>query len=71
VTKADEKRNAILAALKTKSPQTPGELAKVLKLKLPTLAYQMKPLLKRRAVIASGSTASRQFSLPGRAKEAP
>jgi DNA-binding MarR family transcriptional regulator len=65
------KRDAILAALKTKSPQTPAELARVLKLKPATLTYQMKPLLKRRAVVATGHTGNRSFSLPGRAKEAP
>jgi DNA-binding Lrp family transcriptional regulator len=68
------KGEAILTALRAKSPQSPGALAKALKLgSVSTLAYQMKPLLKSGAVIATGVTASRQFSLPPRsaAKEAP
>ena len=66
---------AILAALRGKSPQAPGELAKALKLaSTGTLSYQIKPLLKRGAVVATGTTTTRQFSLPPRskaAKEAP
>jgi DNA-binding Lrp family transcriptional regulator len=65
---------AIVAALRTKSPQRPGELAKMLKLARPALTYNIKPLLKSGAVIATGATMNRQFSLPPRsraAKEAP
>jgi hypothetical protein len=65
---------AILAALRAKSPQRPSELAKVLKLERPALTFQIKPLLKSGAVLATGATMNRQFSLPPRsraAKEAP
>jgi len=65
---------AILAALHMKSPQTPGELAKRIKVARPALTYNMKPLLKSGAVLATGATMNRQFSLPPRsraAKEAP
>jgi DNA-binding transcriptional ArsR family regulator len=56
-----------------KSPQSPGELAKTLKMPRPRLTHQLKPLLKSGAVIATGSTTTRQLSLPARsrAKEAP
>lgn len=60
----------ILAALRAKSPQTPGELAKRLKLRRPALTYQIKPLVKSGAVVATGATANRQFSLPGRGRAA-
>ena len=65
---------AILAALRAKSPQSPSELAKRVKLSRPALTYQVKPLLKSGTVIATGATVNRQFSLPPRskaAKEAP
>lgn len=69
------KVEAILSALRAKSPQTPSELAKRLKLTRPTLTYQIKPLLKSGAVVTSGGgPRNRQFSLPPRskaAKEAP
>lgn len=64
----------ILTALRAKSPRSPGDLAKALKVSTATLRYQIKPLLKSGAVVATGITHSRQFSLPGRstaAKEAP
>jgi len=65
---------AIVTALRTKSPQSPAELAKALKLSRATLTYQIKPLIKSGAVVATGATMNRQFSLPPRskaAKEAP
>ncbi len=65
---------AILSALRAKSPQAPAALAKVLKLARPALTKQIKPLLESGAVVASGATMNRQFSLPPRgraAKEAP
>ena len=68
------KGDAILTALREKGPLSPGALAKVLKLaSTSTLAYQIKPLVKSGAVIATGKTLDRQFSLPprSRAKEAP
>ena len=68
------KDDAILDALREKSPQSPGELAKRLKLARPALTYQIKPLIKSGAVVATGHTGNRQFSLPSRsraAKEAP
>jgi len=63
----------IIAALRVKSPQSPADLAKVLKLARPTLTRQIKALLKSGAVVATGGgPRNRQFSLPGRrAKEAP
>jgi len=64
--------NAILEALRVTSPQSPGELAKALKIPRPRLTYQLKPLISSGAVIATGVTGNRQLSLPGRrAKEAP
>jgi DNA-binding MarR family transcriptional regulator len=63
-----------VTALRTKSPQSPAELAKALKLARATLTYQIKPLIKSGAVVATGATMNRQFSLPPRskaAKEAP
>ena len=68
------KGEAIVAALQAKSPLSPGELAKRVKLSRPALTYQVKPLLKNGTVIATGATLNRQFSLPPRsraAKEAP
>ena len=69
------KGEAILAALRAKSPQFPRELAKALKLDRPVLTYQIKALLKSGAVVATGrGSRDRQFSLPGRsrpAKEVP
>ncbi len=62
---------AILAALRRKSPQQPSELAVALKWSRPTLTRQIKPLLKRGAIVATGATGNRQFSLPRPAKEAP
>ena len=65
---------AILAALRAKSPQSPSELAKTLKLhSASSLNYQVKPLLQSGAVIATGATANRQLALPRSraAKEAP
>jgi len=64
----------ILAALKAKSPQAPAALAKALKMRRHALTYQLKPLITSGAVVATGTTRSRQFSLPPRskaAKEAP
>jgi predicted transcriptional regulator len=69
------KREAILTALREKSPQSPRTLAKVLKLaSTSALNYQIKPLMKSGAVLATGKTLDRQFSLPPRsraAKEVP
>jgi DNA-binding Lrp family transcriptional regulator len=65
---------AIVAALQAKGPLSPGDLAKRLKLARPELTRQVKPLIKSGAVIATGATLNRQFSLPPRtraAKEAP
>jgi len=71
VTKGD----AILEALRVKSPQAPGELARALKIPRPRLTYQLKPLITSGAVVVTGNgTRDRQFSLPPRsraAKEAP
>jgi DNA-binding Lrp family transcriptional regulator len=64
----------VLAALRMKSPQRPAELAKALKIARPLLTYRLKPLIKSGAVVATGATMNRQFSLPPRsraAKEAP
>jgi hypothetical protein len=44
----------------------PGELAHKLNIALVTLRAWMKPLIKSKAVIATGTTMSRRFSLPGR-----
>jgi len=60
---------AILEALRAKSPQTPGDLAKVLKVPRPRLTRQLKSLLKSGAVVATGATVNRQVSL-GRARAA-
>jgi DNA-binding Lrp family transcriptional regulator len=52
----------------------PRDLAKKLKLKRPALTYQLRPLIKSGAVIATGATMNRQLRLPPRskaAKEAP
>jgi DNA-binding Lrp family transcriptional regulator len=65
---------AIIAALQVKSPLSPRELAKRVKLERPLLKYHVKLLLKSGRVIATGATMNRQFSLPprsGAAKEAP
>jgi hypothetical protein len=65
------KVDAILTALRVKSPQAPADLAKVLKLRsVSTLAYQMKPLLNSGAVLATGVTADRRYSLAPRSKAA-
>lgn len=64
---------AIVAALRAKSPQSPDELAKRVKLRRPTLTYHMKRLIAGGAVVAAGATVNRQYSLPprsGAAKEA-
>ena len=68
------KGDAILTVLREKGPLSPGALAKALSLKsTSTLAYQIKPLLKSGVVLVTGTTHTRQFSLPPRlrAKEAP
>jgi len=66
------KSDAILSALRAKSPQSPRALAKTLKLaSTSALHYQLKPLIKSGAVVVSGTTNDRQVSLPGRAKEVP
>lgn len=64
---------AILAALRRKSPQSPGELAGSLKLSLFTLRRRLKPLVHNGAVTVSGTTGSRRVSLASGkpAKEAP
>ena len=64
----------IIAALRGHGPLGPADLAKRVKLARPALTYHMKRLIKAGAVIATGATLNRQFSLPGRssaAKEAP
>lgn len=64
----------ILAALRAKSPQSPAALATALKMPRPALTRQLKPLIKRGAVVATGATMNRQFRLPPRspaAKEVP
>jgi hypothetical protein len=57
-------------------PMSPRDLAKALKMTRPALTFQMKALITSGAVVATGSTMNRQFSLPparGKrpAKEAP
>lgn len=71
--KTAQHQDAILAALRAKSPQRPGDLAKVLRMTRPMLTKLLKPLIKRGAVLATGATMNRQVALPrGRAaKEAP
>jgi hypothetical protein len=44
----------------------PGELARKLNIQTVTLRAWIKPLIKSKAVIATGTTMSRRFSLPGR-----
>lgn len=64
----------ILAALRGNGPMAPSDLAKRVKLTRPALTYHVRALLTSGAVIASGATLNRQFSLPPRsraAKEAP
>ena len=65
---------AIVAALRAKSPQNPSELATRVKLARPALTYHIKRLIASGAVLATGATLNRQFTLPPRsraAKEAP
>jgi DNA-binding transcriptional ArsR family regulator len=65
---------AILAALRGNGPMSPSDLAKRVKLERPAVTYHLKPLIKSGAVIATGATNNRQYSLPprsGAAKEAP
>lgn len=64
---------AILSALRRKSPQSPGELASAVNLSRSNLRYHLKPLEHNGAVSVSGTTASRRIRLAsGRAaKEAP
>jgi lambda repressor-like predicted transcriptional regulator len=58
----------ILAALKNAGgSMKPGELAKALGLNnLATLRYWLKPLEKAKRVVATGVTAARRISLPGK-----
>ncbi len=68
------KGEAILEALRGHGPLSPADLAKRMKLARPALMYHMKTLVTRGAVIATGTTMHRQFSLPPRgraAKEEP
>jgi transposase len=64
----------IIQGLEDGGPQSPGALAK--RLKFPNingLRYHLKPLLKKRVIVAQGSTADRIIMLPGQtppAKEA-
>jgi len=64
VVKKEHDTTAILAALRHKSPQRPGQLAAVLKISRSVLNYRMKALVKSGAVVAEGHTAARAFSLP-------
>jgi predicted ArsR family transcriptional regulator len=67
----DNAGDAIIAQLKKHGSMTPGALATALKISRPNLRYRIKPLEKAGRVVSTGSTANRQVSLPGRAKEAP
>lgn len=74
--KADTDQGEDIVAMLKKhgGAMKPGELARALKLEVSTVRYQVKPLIKSGAVIATGKTMNRQFSLPPRgraAKEAP
>jgi len=63
----------ILAALRRKSPQSPGELAKAVNLTVANLRYRLKVLEHNGAITSSWTTSGRRISLvSGRAaKEAP
>lgn len=63
----------ILAALRRKSPQSPGELGRAVNMSISTLRYRMKPLVHNGAVSVSGTTGGRRVSLVSgkSAKEAP
>jgi hypothetical protein len=57
---------AILDILRVKGPQSPGELMKRAGFEnLAALRYNLKPLLKSGAVVATGKTTARQISLAG------
>lgn len=65
---------AILATLKKHGGvMKPGDLSRALKLEPAALRYQLKPLVKSKAVVVTGKTMSRRISLPGAnaPKEAP
>ncbi len=64
------KGEAIIAALRVESPQSPRDLAKRVKLQPAAVGYHMKRLIKSGAVIATGTTNNRQFSLPPRSRAA-
>lgn len=64
VVKRERDTAAILAALRTKTPQRPGQLATVLKISRATLNHRITALVKSGAVVAEGHTANRQISLP-------
>jgi uncharacterized membrane protein len=68
-----EEQASILSALKGHGgSMTPGDLAKSLRTAPVTVRKWIKPLLQSKAVIATGVTMSRRFSLPGRGpKEVP
>lgn len=64
---------AILSALKRKSPQSPGELARAVSVSRALLRYRLQPLVHNGAVAVSGTTAGRRVSLASGkpAKEEP
>jgi len=58
---------AVLDALKANGgSMKPSDLAATLRVTLPTLRRWITPLVTAKTVVATGTTASRRFSLPGR-----
>ncbi len=69
----DQDGAGVLDALKANGgSMKPSDLAGALRVALPTLRRWIAPLVDAKKVIATGTTASRRFSLPGRVpKEVP
>jgi hypothetical protein len=67
VAAAGDQAQVILDTLKAHDgSMKPGELVAALKTTPATLRAWMKPLVKSKQVLATGTTSSRRFSLPGR-----
>jgi DNA-binding transcriptional ArsR family regulator len=65
---------SILAALRKKSPQSPGELSKAVNVSVANLRYRLKALEHNGAITSSGTTSGRRIALVSggkAAKEAP
>lgn len=67
--KSGAKGEAILEALRRRSPQTPGMIAKATGMTVAALRLQIKSLEQQGLVVTSGTTNDRQISLPTQSRK--